>query len=126
MNRPIGIMYLRPLVGSRLAIVAAILLYGSNHAWDFLDQGVALAAAHEKKVFILVAACLLLKLHEPATRRPASRAPESRGNAMRDCALVHVKEDLSLGPAQSAFRYAEGSYMSVFESQKLLKKSRIS
>ena len=116
MNRPIGIMYLRPLVGSLSAIVAAILLYGSNHAdaqpagigimylensdavgdpihnwstdpaltnplvqgialrtqwgrvephehanaddfyWDFLDQGVALAAAHGKKVSILVTA----------------------------------------------------------------------
>ena len=32
MNRPIGIMYLRPLVGSVSAIVAAILLYASNHA----------------------------------------------------------------------------------------------
>jgi len=116
MNKPIGIMYLRPLVGSLSAIIAAILLYGSNHAdaqpagigimylensdavgdpihnwstdpaltnplvqgvalrtqwgrvephehanaddfyWDFLDQGVALAAAHGKKVSILVTA----------------------------------------------------------------------
>ena len=31
-NRPIGVFYLRPLVGSVSAIVAAILLYGSNHA----------------------------------------------------------------------------------------------
>jgi hypothetical protein len=119
-------MYLRPLVGSLLAIVAAILLYGSNYAWDFLDRGVALAAAHGKKVSILVTTCLLLKLHEFAIRRPASRAPEPLGDPMHERALVHVKEDLSLGPAQSAFRYAEGSYMSVFESQKLLKKSRIS
>ncbi|PYV96324.1 MAG: hypothetical protein DMG86_20640, partial [Acidobacteria bacterium] len=32
MNRPIGIMYLRPLIGSLPAIVSAILFYGSNHA----------------------------------------------------------------------------------------------
>ena len=32
MNRPIGIMCLRPVVGSLAATVAAILLYGSNHA----------------------------------------------------------------------------------------------
>ena len=32
MNRAIGIMCLRPLVGSLAAIVAAILLYASNHA----------------------------------------------------------------------------------------------
>jgi fibronectin type 3 domain-containing protein len=117
MNRPIGVICLRSLVGSLLAIVAAILLYGSNHAdaqappgigimyltnsdavgdpihdwtddpsltnpfvqgvairtqwgrvephehanaddfyWDFLDQGVALCAAHGKKVSILVTA----------------------------------------------------------------------
>ena len=117
MNRPIGVICLRPLVGSLLAIVVAILLYGSNHAdaqappgigimyltnsdgvgdpihdwsddpsltnpyvqgvairtqwgrvephehanaddfyWDFLDQGVALCAAHGKKVSILVTA----------------------------------------------------------------------
>jgi hypothetical protein len=119
MNRPIGITYLRPLVGSLSAIVAAILLYASNHAdaqsqaapmigimyledadafgapphnwsrdpaltnpyvqgialrthwnrvephehanaddfyWDYLDQGVALAAAHGKKVSISVTA----------------------------------------------------------------------
>jgi hypothetical protein len=40
-------------------------------------------------------------------------------------ALGHVKEDLSLGPVQSAFRYAEGSYISVFESQKSQKISHI-
>jgi hypothetical protein len=116
MNKPIGIMYLRPLVGSFSAIIAAILLCGSNHTnaqppgigimylenadslgdpiynwstdpaltnpyvqgialrthwdrvephehadandfyWDYLDQGVALAAAHGKKVSILVTA----------------------------------------------------------------------
>jgi len=116
MNRPIGVIYLRPLVGALRAIVAAVLLYGSNRAdaqppgigimyltnsdaigdpihdwsrepaltnpyaqgialrtqwgrvephehanaddfyWDFLDQGVALAAAHGKKVSILVTA----------------------------------------------------------------------
>ena len=130
-NRAIGVPYLRPLVGSLSAIVAAVLLYASNHAqastpaprprptppprlssgigimylmhsdaigdpihhwttndppftnpymqgialrtqwgrvephehanaddfyWDFLDQGVALAAAHGKKVSILVTA----------------------------------------------------------------------
>jgi hypothetical protein len=116
-NRPVGIMSLPSLVGSLSAIIAAILLYGSNHAnaqaprgigimylensdavgdpihnwttdpaltnplvqgialrtqwgrvephehanandfyWDFLDQGVALAAAHGKKVSILVTA----------------------------------------------------------------------
>src|SRR5437667_9056377 len=31
-NRAIGIPYLRPLVGSLSAIVAAVLLYASNHA----------------------------------------------------------------------------------------------
>src|SRR5206468_8383506 len=31
-NRPIGVFYLRPLVGSVSAIVAAILLCASNHA----------------------------------------------------------------------------------------------
>jgi hypothetical protein len=116
MNKPIGITYLRPLVRSLSAIVAAILVYASNHAdarpagigimyltnsdgvgdpihnwsrepaltnpwvqgvalrtqwgriephehanandfyWDFLDQGVALCAAHGKKVSILVTA----------------------------------------------------------------------
>ena len=117
MNRLIGVFCLRPLVGSLSAVVAAILLYASNHAdaqappgigimylensdavgdpihdwtddpaltnpfvqgialrtqwgrvephehanaddfyWDFLDQGVALAAAHGKKVSILVTA----------------------------------------------------------------------
>src|SRR5205809_3975499 len=118
MHRPIGIMYLRPLVGASSAILAAILLYASNYAdaqsqappmigimyleyadavgdvhnlstdpaltnpyaqgislrthwekvephehaspddfyWDYLDQGVALAAAHGKKVSISVAA----------------------------------------------------------------------
>ena len=118
MSRPVGIMCLRPLLGSLSAIVAAILLSGSSrhsdpqappgigimylensdavgdpihnwatdpaltnqfvqgialrtqwgrvepheHAnaddfyWDFLDQGVALAAAHGKKVSILVTA----------------------------------------------------------------------
>src|SRR5215471_9372301 len=117
-NRPIGVFYLRPLVGSLSAMVAAILLYVANHAdaqsqaapmigimylefadsvgdvhdwstdpaltnpyaqgislrthwdrvephehaspddfyWDYLDQGVALAAAHGKKVSILVTA----------------------------------------------------------------------
>ena len=117
MNRPIAVICLRRLVGFLSAIVAAILLYASNHAdaqappgigimylensdavgdpihdwtddpaltnpfvqgialrtqwgrvephehanandfyWDFLDQGVALAAAHGKKVSILVTA----------------------------------------------------------------------
>jgi len=119
MNTPIGITYLRPVVGSLSAIVAAILLCVSNHAnaqsqsppmlgimylesadslgdpihdwsrdpaltnpyvqgialrthwdrvephehaspddfyWDYLDQGVALAAAHGKKVSISVTA----------------------------------------------------------------------
>src|SRR5882757_6106876 len=117
MNKPIGIMYLRPLVGCLSAIIVAIPLYASDHAdaqappgigimyltnsdgvgdpihdwstdpaltnpfaqgialrtqwgrlephehanaddfyWDFLDQGVALAAAHGKKVSILVTA----------------------------------------------------------------------
>src|SRR5438067_1387058 len=119
MRRPMGIMYVRPLVGSLSAVVAAILLCVSNHAnaqsqsppmlgimylesadslgdpihdwsrdpaltnpyvqgialrthwdrvephehanaddfyWDYLDQGVALAAAHGKKVSILVTA----------------------------------------------------------------------
>src|SRR5262249_3517485 len=117
-NRPTGVIYLRRLVGSLSAIVAAILLYASNHAdaqsqapmigimylenadslgdpihnwsrdpapttpyvqgialrthwdrvephehanandfyWDYLDQGVALAAANGKKVGILVTA----------------------------------------------------------------------
>src|SRR5437773_9373962 len=32
MHRPIGIMYLRPLVGAFSAILAAILLYAANHA----------------------------------------------------------------------------------------------
>jgi hypothetical protein len=80
-----------------------------------------LGSRSREKSFILVAACLLLKLHESGTRRAASRAPESPGDAMRECALVHLKEDLSLGPVQSACRYAEGSYMSVFESQSLSK-----
>jgi hypothetical protein len=39
--------------------------------------------------------------------------------------LVHVKEDLSLGPVQSAFRCAEESHISVFESQKFQKVSHI-
>src|SRR5436190_22411230 len=119
MRRPMGIMYVRPLVGSLSAVVAAILLCVSNHAnaqsesppmlgimylesadslgdpihdwsrdpaltnpyvqgialrthwdrvephehaspddfyWDYLDQGVALAAAHGKKVSISVTA----------------------------------------------------------------------
>ena len=118
MHRQIGNIYLRPLVGAFSAIVAAILLYASNHAdaqspppmlgimyltnndavgdpihdwsrepaltnpyaqgvslrtqwgrlephehanaddfyWDFLDQGVALCAAHGKKVSIFVGA----------------------------------------------------------------------
>ena len=119
MNRSGAVMCLRPLVGAFSAIVAAILLYGSNHAdaqsqtapmigimyleyadslgdpiynwstdlaltnpyaqgislrthwdrvephehanaddfyWDYLDQGVALAAAHGKKVSIYVGA----------------------------------------------------------------------
>src|SRR5207249_8319641 len=119
MRRPMGIMYVRPLVGSLSAVVAAILLCVSNHAnaqsqsppmlgimylesadslgdpihdwsrdpaltnpyvqgialrthwdrvephehaspddfyWDYLDQGVALAAAHGKKVSISVQA----------------------------------------------------------------------
>jgi hypothetical protein len=116
-NGPIGIMCLRPLVGFLSAVIAAILLYASDHAkaqappgigimyltrsdqagdpihdlsgdpewtnpvvqgvslrtqwarvephehantndfyWDYLDQGVALAAAHGKKVAILVTA----------------------------------------------------------------------
>ena len=118
-NRPSGVMCLRPLVGFLSAVVAAILLYASNHAdaqsqpapmigimylenadsvgdpihdwskdpaltnpyvqgialrthwdrvephehanaddfyWDYLDQGVALAAAHGKKVSISVTA----------------------------------------------------------------------
>src|SRR5438094_2274106 len=119
MHRPIGIIYLRPLVGSVSAIVAAILLCASDHAdaqsqappmigimyleyadslgdpvhdwstdpaltnpyaqgialrthwdrvephehanaddfyWNYLDQGVAFAAAHGKKVSISVTA----------------------------------------------------------------------
>src|SRR5437667_444324 len=119
MRRPMGIMYVRPLVGSLSAVVAAILLCVSNHAnaqsqsppmlgimylesadslgdpihdwsrdpaltnpyvqgialrthwdrvephehaspddfyWDYLDQGVAAAAAHGKKVSISVTA----------------------------------------------------------------------
>ena len=119
MNRPIAVMCLRPFVGFLSAVVAAILLYASNHAdaqtqappmigimylgygdvlgapphnwstdpaltnpyaqgislrtqwnrvephehanandfyWDYLDQGVALAAAHGKKVSISVQA----------------------------------------------------------------------
>src|SRR5947208_2614338 len=119
MRRPMGIMYVRPLVGSLSAVVAAILLCVSNHAnaqwqsapmlgimylesadslgepihdwsrdpaltnpyvqgialrthwdrvephehanaddfyWDYLDQGVAFAAAHGKKVSISVTA----------------------------------------------------------------------
>jgi len=117
MNGPIGIMCLRPVVGSLAATVAAILLYGSNHAdaqepqgigimyltpndqagdpihdlsgapewtnpalqgvslrtqwarvephehanaddfyWGYLDQGMALGAAHGKKISILITA----------------------------------------------------------------------
>src|SRR5215471_8231181 len=117
MNRPIGIMCLRPLVGFLSAVVAAILLYASDHAdaqappgigimyltrsdqagdpihdlsgdpewtnpvvqgvslrtqwdrvephehtdandfyWDYRGQGVALAAAHGKKVAIQILA----------------------------------------------------------------------
>ena len=113
MNGPIGIMRLRAVIGSLAATVAAILLYGSNHAdaqapqgigimyltpsdqagqpfhdltgapewtnsavqgvtlrtqwarvephendfyWGYLDQGMALGAAHNKKIAILITA----------------------------------------------------------------------
>jgi len=42
MNKPIGIMYLRPLVGSLSAIIAAILLYGSNHAHAQAPPGIGI------------------------------------------------------------------------------------
>jgi hypothetical protein len=42
MNGPIGIMCLRPVVGSLAATVAAILLYGSNHTDAQEPQGVGI------------------------------------------------------------------------------------
>ncbi|MGH7981647.1 MAG: fibronectin type III domain-containing protein, partial [Candidatus Udaeobacter sp.] len=42
MNRPIGIMCLRPVVGSLAATAAAILLYGFNHADAQAPQGIGI------------------------------------------------------------------------------------